>query len=91
MPPITILHLRASTTKIVPHHRPLATPYNPLAVFQSNQSSTGTIQTITFGILGILFAVASVFLAYLQLRQMHRSPSLPLSVVQPADQTSGML
>ena len=87
MPPITIFNLPTATT---PLHLPSVTPYNPIAIFQSNHSSSDTIQTITFGVLGILFAAASVFLAYLHLRHMPLIASMQLSTMQLTDQTGGM-
>jgi hypothetical protein len=55
---------------------PSPTLPNPLQPPPSNQSPSDTIQTITFGILGIFFAMASIYVAYLQLRHMHRTPTM---------------
>ena len=85
MSPITSLSQESTfifptSTSFLSFYSLSPTPYDHIAPYQSIQSSQDTIQTIIFGTLGILFAIASVFLGYLQLRHMHRTPTMPLEL-----------
>jgi hypothetical protein len=44
----------------------------PPFTVSSPGSNTSTIQTITFGVLGLFLTVATIWISYLQLRRMHQ-------------------
>jgi hypothetical protein len=66
----------SATALSLPHTPILHSPSNPLS---------DTIQTITFGILGVLLAIATLIVTYLQLRHMHRASSTSISVIEMLD------
>jgi len=83
MAPITAFDtLQRNVTSLPP-----TLPFN-IQPASSSQSASEAIQTITFGVLGILFAVASIFLAYRQLQHMHSTSAITRTSTELSTQSS---
>ena len=88
MASLTLLDQSTQTslsTIISPQPTPTSSPTSasPLLITPNDLSAPATIQTVTFGVLSILLAIAAIILAYLQLRHQYRTHSRHIAATDP--------
>src|SRR5271156_5217719 len=88
MASLTLLDLSTQTSmsSIIspqPTPTPSPTPTSPSLITPNDLSASATIQAVTFSVLGTLLAIASLILAYLQLRHQYRTQSRRITTTDP--------